>query len=272
MDDPHLLLALPRHERGHAPASCCAPPVGRTGAASPCGPAAALDAPLSPEVAPGQERARAPASCCAAPVARTGAASHCGPAATRDAPRSPEVAPGRGRVPAQAPAACCAHPVERTAAPPHCGPTAPLAPRPAPRGIWARAAQNTLICLAGCTIGDVGVVVASWIYAPHAPMLAIMLIAIVAGLITSLGMESFWLMRRGSTLRQAISTALSMSFVSMVAMETAMNIVDLGLTGGNRIHLGLARYLGILAIGALAGFLVPWPYNAWRLRRGRSCH
>jgi hypothetical protein len=141
-----------------------------------------------------------------------------------------------------------------------------------PSGHWARAAQNTLICILGCTIGDVGVVIASWIWFPHAPMVVVMVLAIVAGLATSIAFETAWLVRRGNRPGPALSTALSMSFVSMVAMEAAMNLFDLGLTGGNRAHLALVDYLGILALGEIAGFLVPWPYNAWRLTHGHGCH
>ena len=138
--------------------------------------------------------------------------------------------------------------------------------------VWRQSARNTLICLLGCTIGDVGVVVASWIWFPHAPMLLVMALAIVAGLITSIALETFWRVRQGHPVRQAFSMALSMSFVSMLAMEIAMNLVDLGLTGGHRAHLSIETYAGVLALGEIAGFLVPWPYNAWRLSHGRSCH
>jgi hypothetical protein len=158
---------------------------------------------------------------------------------------------------------------------PCCHPPAAAHHHPMPavqQGIWRRAAQNTLVCLLGCTIGDVGVVVASWIWFPHAPMLVVMVLAIIAGLATSIALETAWLMRRGNALRAALTMAFSMSFVSMVAMETAMNLVDLGLTGGNRAHLSVPDYIGILALGEVAGFLVPWPYNAWRLKRGRACH
>jgi hypothetical protein len=174
--------------------------------------------------------------------------------------------PEHGRV--DAPSPCC-----RPRTPDQVHHPAPLPPADGRQaGVWRRAAQNTLVCLLGCTIGDVGVVVASWIWFPHAPMALIMVLAIVAGLATSIALETLWLSRRGHQVRQALSMALSMSFVSMVAMEVAMNLVDLGLTGGNRAHLAVADYLGILALGEIAGFLVPWPYNARRLKHGRACH
>jgi hypothetical protein len=179
--------------------------------------------------------------------------------------------PEHGRV--DAPSPCCRPLVTSPVAPEALHQT-PHRPKlsTAPAGIWARSAQNTLVCLLGCTIGDVGVVVASWIWFPHASMVLVMVLAIVAGLITSVALESCWRKRRGNGFKQAVIMALSMSFVSMVAMETAMNLVDLGLTGGNRAHLDVGTYLGILALGEVAGFLVPWPYNAWRLKHGRACH
>ncbi len=99
-----------------------------------------------------------------------------------------------------------------------------------------------------------------------------MVTAIVAGLATSIALETAWLVRRGHQVAKAMRMAFAMSFVSMVAMETAMNLVDLGLTGGNRMHLTMTAYAGILALGEVAGFLVPLPYNAWRLTHGRACH
>lgn len=168
--------------------------------------------------------------------------------------------PEHGR--ADAPSACCRPPIAQL----HQQPSVPMAP------IWRRAAQNTAVCLLGCTIGDVGVVMASWIWFPHAPMWLVMITAITSGLITSITLESVWLMHRGHQFRQALTMAYSMSFISMIAMETAMNIVDLGLTGGNRMHLTVPTYIGILALGEIAGFLVPLPYNVWRLKHGKACH
>ena len=53
----------------------------------------------------------------------------------------------------------------------------------------------------------------------------------------------------------------------MVAMETAMNVTDVLLTGG-----ALLTWWAI-PIMLLAGFLTPWPYNYWRLKKyNASCH
>ncbi|MEJ2115242.1 MAG: DUF4396 domain-containing protein [Gammaproteobacteria bacterium] len=65
-----------------------------------------------------------------------------------------------------------------------------------------------------------------------------------------------------------LKTALSMSFISMISMETAMDIVDYFLIGGARL------VWWIVPIMLLVGFLKPWPYNHWRLKKfGQAyCH
>ena len=53
----------------------------------------------------------------------------------------------------------------------------------------------------------------------------------------------------------------------MISMEAAMNLVDFVLTGGAKL-----TWWVILPM-LIAGFLTPWPYNYWRLKKyGISCH
>jgi hypothetical protein len=129
------------------------------------------------------------------------------------------------------------------------------------------------MCLLGCSLGDVGVVVLSRFFLPQAPLLLVLLLAIGAGLATSLALETLYLRAQGQALGRALRLAAGMSLVSMIAMELAMNAVDLGLSGGMRMQLPWASYLGILLVGEVAGFAAAFPYNWWRLARfGRSCH
>jgi hypothetical protein len=68
-------------------------------------------------------------------------------------------------------------------------------------------------------------------------------------------------------LRLAFKTAIGMSMISMIAMEAAMNITDVILTGGAKLT------LWVVPIMLLAGFLAPLPYNYWRLKAlGKACH
>ena len=68
-------------------------------------------------------------------------------------------------------------------------------------------------------------------------------------------------------LKKAISTALGMSFISMVGMELAMNLADLFLTGGAILT------WWVIPIMLLIGFYTPLPYNYWRLKKyNMSCH
>ena len=93
-----------------------------------------------------------------------------------------------------------------------------------------------------------------------------MVLAIVNGLLTSIALETVILARQ-MELRTAFRTAIEMSFISMVAMETMMNAVDWTLTGGAMLT------WWVVPIMLAAGFVTPLPYNYWRLKAlGRACH
>jgi hypothetical protein len=65
----------------------------------------------------------------------------------------------------------------------------------------------------------------------------------------------------------ALKTALGMSLISMLAMEAAMNLVDLAVTGGAQLS------PVAIPLMLIAGFLAPLPYNYWRLKAlGKACH
>jgi hypothetical protein len=73
-------------------------------------------------------------------------------------------------------------------------------------------------------------------------------------------------MSRQMELRMAFRTAIGMSLISMIAMETAMNLTDFLLTGGAKLT------WWVMPIMLLAGFLAPLPYNYWRLKAlGKAC-
>ena len=131
---------------------------------------------------------------------------------------------------------------------------------------WKRSAKNTLWCLLGCSIGDFGTILYFQINAINWPTLSIMILAIINGLITSIILETVILSRQ-MTIKIAFQTALTMSFISMLAMEIAMNSVDW-------LILGEAKLVWwIVPIMLLAGFLTPWPYNYYRLKKYNiACH
>ena len=144
--------------------------------------------------------------------------------------------------------------------------------KPAPRfhwkckHTWRRSAKNTLWCLLGCSIGDFGTILYFQLNANNWPTLSIMILAIINGLITSIILETIILSRQ-MTIKIAFQTALTMSFISMVAMEVAMNSVDW-------LILGEAKLVWwIVPLMLLAGFLTPWPYNYYRLKKYNiACH
>ena len=132
---------------------------------------------------------------------------------------------------------------------------------------WSLSAKNTAWCLLGCSIGDFGTI----FYFQNNPSdifntTSIMTLAIINGLITSIALETFILSRQ-MNFSEALKTALGMSFISMVAMEIAMNVTDVILTGGATLT------WWVIPIMLLVGFLTPWPYNYWRLKKyNASCH
>ena len=135
------------------------------------------------------------------------------------------------------------------------------------RSNWIKSAHNTKWCLIGCMIGDFGTI-AYFQFSEHSVSTpVIMMLAMLNGLVTSVMLETVILYRSNFSLREALKTAFGMSFISMLAMEAAMNITDYALTGGAILT------WWVIPFALLAGFLTPWPYNYWRLQKhGRSCH
>ncbi|MGF1475793.1 MAG: DUF4396 domain-containing protein [Geminicoccaceae bacterium] len=134
------------------------------------------------------------------------------------------------------------------------------------RATWRQASVNTAWCLAGCSIGDLGTIFFFQVSGIPWPTLAIMTLAIVNGILTSIALETVILSRQ-MALGDAFRTAIGMSLISMVSMEVAMNAVDVVLTGGAKLT------FWVLPIMLLAGFLTPLPYNYWRLKAlGKACH
>ena len=96
--------------------------------------------------------------------------------------------------------------------------------------------------------------------------LNIMILAIINGLITSVILETIILLKQMS-FKQALTTALGMSLISMISMEVAMNLTDYLITGGAVLN------LTVIPIMLLAGFITPLPYNYWRLKKyNKNCH
>jgi len=138
---------------------------------------------------------------------------------------------------------------------------------------WKRASFNTLNCLIGCSIGDFGMIILLQAYYPETPMYLQMILAIIAGLTTSIALESTLLrVREKFNWSLALKTAFSMSFISMIGMEIAMNASDFMITGG-KAAFNTAGYWFALIPAMLAGFLFPLPYNYYKLQKhGKSCH
>ena len=132
---------------------------------------------------------------------------------------------------------------------------------------WKTSAKNTLWCVIGCSVGDFGTILFFQLSKIPFPILGIMILAIINGLITSIILETIILMKQNFKFQNALKTAMGMSFISMVSMEVAMNLPDYLLTGGAMLT------WWVVPIMLIVGFLTPWPYNYWRLKKfGIACH
>ena len=132
---------------------------------------------------------------------------------------------------------------------------------------WKTSAKNTLWCVIGCSIGDFGTILFFQLSKIPFPILGIMTLAIMNGLITSIILETIILMKQNFKFQNALKTAMGMSFISMISMEVAMNLTDYLLTGGAMLT------WWVVPIMLIVGFLTPWPYNYWRLKKfGIACH
>ena len=132
---------------------------------------------------------------------------------------------------------------------------------------WKISAKNTMWCVIGCSIGDFGTILFFQLSKISFPILGIMILAIINGLITSIILETFILMKQNIEFKNALKTAMGMSFISMISMEITMNITDYLLTGGALLT------WWVIPIMLIVGFLTPWPYNYWRLKKfGIACH
>ena len=135
------------------------------------------------------------------------------------------------------------------------------------KNTWNKSAKNTIWCVIGCSIGDFGTILFFQLTKIPFPVLAIMVLAIINGLITSIILETIILIRQDLEFNKALRTAMGMSFISMISMETTMNLTDYFLTGGAILN------WWVIPVMLGVGFLTPWPYNYWRLKKFEiSCH
>ena len=131
---------------------------------------------------------------------------------------------------------------------------------------WRRSAKNTAWCLLGCSIGDFGTIFYFQLTGIPWTTLSIMILAIFNGIITSIALETIVLSRQ-MILSKAFKIAIGMSLISMISMEIAMNSVDWLLLGEAKL------VWWIIPLMLFAGFLTPWPYNYYRLKKYNiACH
>jgi len=132
---------------------------------------------------------------------------------------------------------------------------------------WKRSAKNTMWCVIGCSIGDFGTILFFQLSEISFPVIGIMILAIINGLLTSIALETIILLRQKFNFTKALQTACGMSLISMISMEITMNLTDYLLTGGAVIT------WWVVPIMLAVGFVTPWPYNYFRLKKfNQACH
>jgi hypothetical protein len=132
---------------------------------------------------------------------------------------------------------------------------------------WTRSAKNTMWCVIGCSIGDFGTILFFQLSEISFPVIGIMILAIINGLLTSIALETIILLRQKFNFAKALQTACGMSLISMISMEITMNLTDYLLTGGAVIT------WWVVPIMLAVGFVTPWPYNYFRLKKfNQACH
>ena len=132
---------------------------------------------------------------------------------------------------------------------------------------WKRSAKNTMWCVIGCSIGDFGTILFFQLSGISFPVIGIMILAIINGLLTSIALETIILLRQKFNFTKALQTACGMSLISMISMEITMNLTDYLLTGGAVIT------WWVVPIMLAVGFVTPWPYNYFRLKKfNQACH
>lgn len=131
---------------------------------------------------------------------------------------------------------------------------------------WMRSSYNTMWCLIGCSIGDFGTIAFFQFITTSWSVIAIMMLAIFNGLLTSILLETI-ILKSQMNLKLAFKTAIGMSLISMIAMEISMNLTDVLLTGGAILS------LKVIPIMLFVGFITPLPYNYYRLKVfKKNCH
>ena len=132
---------------------------------------------------------------------------------------------------------------------------------------WIKSAKNTAWCVLGCSIGDFGTILFFQLSQIPFPLIGIMTLAIINGLITSIMLETFIMIKQKFSFVEAFKAATGMSLISMIGMEVAMNLTDYLLTGGAILT------LSVIPIMLVVGFLTTWPYNYFLLKKfNKSCH
>ncbi len=140
------------------------------------------------------------------------------------------------------------------------------------RKTWQKASANTLICLVCCAIGDFIMISYLRAFYPLSPMIVQMSLSIIAGLVSSIAIQIvIFVWRDQFSWNSAIKVALSMSMISMIAMQLVMITTDMAIMGASSYR--DAVYWVAFFGGMLFAFAASVPYNYYQLKKyDKNCH
>ncbi|MFF7974983.1 DUF4396 domain-containing protein [Streptomyces sp. NPDC007905] len=138
----------------------------------------------------------------------------------------------------------------------------------APGTSWRMAAQATLHCLTGCTVGEVlGMVIGTAAGLHNA---ATVVVSIALAFVFGYALTMRGVLRAGLPVRQALKVALAADTVSIAVMELIDNTVVVGVPGAMDAGVSEALFWASLAVSLVLAFVLTTPVNRWMIGRGRG--
>lgn len=139
--------------------------------------------------------------------------------------------------------------------------------------VWKKCLVSTFICLIGCSIGVMGVM----LYLINYPWLLILFLSFICGLITCMVFMIAWEMLFNKVnFKASFRMSYKMSIISlsiMILSENAVMFLTAPEFPHHQMQMHSYHMLPIMTIALGLGFLLSLPYNYFILQKsGRVCH
>jgi len=139
--------------------------------------------------------------------------------------------------------------------------------------VWKKSMVATSICLVGCSVGVMGVM----LYLVNYPWMQVLAVSFFCGLVTCMAFMIAWdMLLHHMKFKDAFRMSYRMSIVSLSIMIIAENVAMLLMSeksSGHQMHMNSSHNLPSMAIAMGAGFLLSLPYNYYIAQKhNASCH